>query len=249
MTSRPARLALLVALVLLVPRAAGAYPTGTVKTSVTIPFSGVVFHPATNENVSVTGTVAVKTLVKYIPPNPIFPNDPVIPPNPIKIKNGYKLAKDATAIGQTTAGSYMLKGTSTLKFIAPSDPFYPNNPVRSLTQYAYFTMIPGNPVVPGDPIKTVRVRYQLNFDENGALTASQAVIVPEPAIAECVPLAAVCASPQPLLCTDDIKNQDETDVDCGGATCSARCLSGQSCKTNADCVTGVCLDVGSRVCQ
>jgi hypothetical protein len=40
-------------------------------------------------------------------------------------------------------------------------------------------------------------------------------------------------------CTDRIKNQDETDIDCGGATCSP-CLPGQICKLPRDCSTNVC---------
>ena len=39
-------------------------------------------------------------------------------------------------------------------------------------------------------------------------------------------------------CTDGIKNQDESDVDCGGV-CGG-CDNGKTCKTGADCKTGVC---------
>ena len=39
-------------------------------------------------------------------------------------------------------------------------------------------------------------------------------------------------------CTDAVKNQTETDVDCGG-TCSA-CGNGQSCLVNGDCVSANC---------
>ncbi|CAF0991673.1 unnamed protein product [Adineta steineri] len=35
-------------------------------------------------------------------------------------------------------------------------------------------------------------------------------------------------------CTDGVKNQDETDVDCGGANCSKICLPQQGCHTFAD---------------
>ncbi len=45
------------------------------------------------------------------------------------------------------------------------------------------------------------------------------------------------------LCTDGVKNYDETDVDCGGScpTCSdgKHCASGNDC-THAFCVDGVC---------
>ncbi len=40
-------------------------------------------------------------------------------------------------------------------------------------------------------------------------------------------------------CGDLAKNNDETDVDCGGS-CGATCAPGQSCSTGADCLQGVC---------
>ena len=40
-------------------------------------------------------------------------------------------------------------------------------------------------------------------------------------------------------CSDDIQNQDETDVDCGGRAC-APCDVGQSCMVGEDCVSGSC---------
>ena len=40
-------------------------------------------------------------------------------------------------------------------------------------------------------------------------------------------------------CTDKTKNGDETDVDCGGATCPA-CADGKGCSKAADCKSGVC---------
>jgi hypothetical protein len=42
-------------------------------------------------------------------------------------------------------------------------------------------------------------------------------------------------------CRDGMKDGDETDVDCGGATCSA-CASGKSCSVRRDCATLVCAD-------
>ena len=40
-------------------------------------------------------------------------------------------------------------------------------------------------------------------------------------------------------CSDEVQNQDETDQDCGGATCDP-CVEGQSCQVNGDCYSGVC---------
>ena len=47
-------------------------------------------------------------------------------------------------------------------------------------------------------------------------------------------------------CSDKIKNSDETDIDCGGTTCSRRCEISQTCSRtsdckNATCVAGICV--------
>jgi hypothetical protein len=51
-------------------------------------------------------------------------------------------------------------------------------------------------------------------------------------------------------CSDRAKNQDETDVDCGGAKCSP-CLPGQICRLARDCGTGVCANafLGVGICR
>ncbi len=43
-------------------------------------------------------------------------------------------------------------------------------------------------------------------------------------------------------CDDQIKNGDETDVDCGGPVCFA-CEAGQACEVANDCVSSVCLQL------
>ena len=43
----------------------------------------------------------------------------------------------------------------------------------------------------------------------------------------------------PPTCTDGKQNGDETDVDCGGATCP-KCAVKQTCKVLTDCKSGVC---------
>ncbi len=44
-----------------------------------------------------------------------------------------------------------------------------------------------------------------------------------------------CRAPS---CTDTVKNQDETDVDCGGIC--PQCMNGDGCMDNTDCVSGFC---------
>ncbi|MGE0787266.1 MAG: hypothetical protein AB7S26_16460 [Sandaracinaceae bacterium] len=42
-------------------------------------------------------------------------------------------------------------------------------------------------------------------------------------------------------CSDGVRNQDESDVDCGG-TCGATCTPGDMCGGNGDCTTNMCMD-------
>jgi hypothetical protein len=49
------------------------------------------------------------------------------------------------------------------------------------------------------------------------------------------------ASPTDAACTDGLKNEDETDVDCGGVFCDP-CEYAQSCLTGTDCTSGKCVD-------
>jgi hypothetical protein len=41
-------------------------------------------------------------------------------------------------------------------------------------------------------------------------------------------------------CNDGVLDGDESDVDCGGNACVARCLAGQTCSVNGDCASGIC---------
>jgi hypothetical protein len=47
-------------------------------------------------------------------------------------------------------------------------------------------------------------------------------------------------------CHNGIRDADEGDVDCGGATCEVRCEIGQRCSGNLDCGSGLCI---SGICQ
>lgn len=40
-------------------------------------------------------------------------------------------------------------------------------------------------------------------------------------------------------CTDGRKDKNETDADCGGNECPP-CRTGERCKVNSDCQSGVC---------
>jgi hypothetical protein len=53
----------------------------------------------------------------------------------------------------------------------------------------------------------------------------------------------VCGKAKPLCvpasCIDGVKNDPETDIDCGG-TCSAKCADGKTCSVDADCEHTIC---------
>jgi hypothetical protein len=157
----PARLAVIVAGVLALPQPGAALPNSPVKTQLTVPFSGVVYHPATAEHVAISGSLAVKTVVRYsVPGNPVTPNNPIFASNPIKVVTGYKLVTGTTATGQTTGASYELKGSGVTQYVTPANPAYPSKPIRTVSQYAVFRMTPGNPIVPGNPMTGFRVLYR-----------------------------------------------------------------------------------------
>lgn len=59
--------------------------------------------------------------------------------------------------------------------------------------------------------------------------------------AACNFLSGLCVA---SLCLDQRKDGAETDIDCGGGTCSS-CATGKACSANADCTTGLC---NSGVC-
>ncbi len=52
--------------------------------------------------------------------------------------------------------------------------------------------------------------------------------------------ACVAYTCQVASCTDGVKNQDESDVDCGGSTCSKKCDDGRHCKMDGDCESTLC---------
>jgi hypothetical protein len=47
-------------------------------------------------------------------------------------------------------------------------------------------------------------------------------------------------------CEDEMLNNGESDVDCGGGNCEARCSSGKTCRDYSDCKSGVCT---SSICR
>ena len=54
----------------------------------------------------------------------------------------------------------------------------------------------------------------------------------------------LCANPPVATCVDGIKNQTESDIDCGGPC--PTCANGQACVTSVDCNSSICQN---NVCQ
>ncbi len=68
--------------------------------------------------------------------------------------------------------------------------------------------------------------------------------------ADCESNTCISNSCRPSHCTNNKKDEAETDVDCGG-DCGAQCNVGQTCQENDDCAERACLtsSTGARVCH
>ncbi len=110
-------------------------------------------------------------------------------------------------------------------------PFQPRAIVESSPGLAETT---ANPSTPGF------VRFRVEYPPENVNDASA-----QPRVVEyfnCL----IPAPPPP--CQDGVKNNTETDIDCGGS-CPTKCAEGQSCLANEDCTSGNCgLNGGFRQC-
>lgn len=87
------------------------------------------------------------------------------------------------------------------------------------------------------------------FDKTGA-PDGQCAQVPygEDPDGECTALGACGAAEGKCRCEDGVKNADESDVDCGGATCG-RCGGGKMCGDMSDCAANVPACVSGACCE
>lgn len=65
---------------------------------------------------------------------------------------------------------------------------------------------------------------------------------------ECMSLGGCGQTPGTCRCQDGVKNTDESDIDCGGATCQG-CLGGQKCNVAEDCAATVPACVNGACCE
>lgn len=121
--------------------------------------------------------------------------------------------------------------TLLLNKCAELEPFQPRAIVESSPGLAETT---ANPSTPG------YVRFRIEYPPQNISDASA-----QPRVVEyfnCL----IPAPPPP--CQDGVKNNTETDIDCGGS-CSTKCAEGQSCLEADDCTSANCgLNGGFRQC-
>jgi hypothetical protein len=70
-------------------------------------------------------------------------------------------------------------------------------------------------------------------------------IDPDCATDACDGISLLCDANQ---CSDNRQDGAETDVDCGGSTCTSRCANGKKCLIDSDCVSQAC-DAIAHVCD
>ncbi len=108
----------------------------------------------------------------------------------------------------------------------------------------------------------------VTMHRNGNVSIS--VDFPDGGMSSCIPLGAACSttpttsccpgttcnaagtcqSAASASCTDTVKNGAETDIDCGGGTCTT-CGNGKLCNLASDCTSANCVAnaAGTRTCQ
>ncbi len=151
-------------------------------------------------------------------------------------------APDATATATTappaTATHTSAPAATATSTVAPPTP----------TETPAATATPTEPPATDTPVATATAT------EPPAATATATEVLPptatptEPPALTSTPTATFTATATPVSCDDGIQNGDETDVDCGGASC-APCDIDEGCLEAADCDSGHCvLDGGFCGC-
>ena len=148
-------------------------PTGNHVGKVTLPLATVVADPNAGENVQITGSLLVKTVIRYVPGNPC------------KVQTSFKLGKDAAAVGMTSGSPYTLQGKGSLKYS-----WVPNNPMRAIDHTGVLVAWPSNPGYPGNP---VRVHFHVDYDAASGNVSGASIDFPSnPVLGACHPVAQVC---------------------------------------------------------
>jgi hypothetical protein len=153
-------------------------PIGNHVANVTIPMDTMVADPNTLETVHLTGSLLVKTQIKYAPGNLC------------KVQTQFKLGKDVAAVGMTSGDPYKVKGKGTVKYN-----WFPQNPVKGVDHTGLLVVIPPAPIIPGNPVfppNPIRVHYHVDYDTAGNVSGSLVYLPISPIVAACHPIAQVC---------------------------------------------------------
>lgn len=89
---------------------------------------------------------------------------------------------------------------------------------------------------------TTSFRGAANWDTSGLAQGEQFQLTAESfdLAGHSTTSAPVAVDILPLQCFDEVQNQDETAIDCGGTTC--RSCEGSTCSINAECASGLCFE-------
>ena len=165
----------LLALPLASPALADPAPplVGNFTAKLIIPIDTLAADPNTLENVHITGSVLVKTIIRYFPPNPI------------KILTSFKPGREASGVGMTSGDLYTIKGNGTQKY-----DWLPGASIKAVDHTGLLIAVPGNPVMPTNP---VRVHLHVDYDPfTGAALGSTVDFPATPLADTCTTTAQVC---------------------------------------------------------
>ena len=92
----------------------------------------------------------------------------------------------------------------------------------------------------------VRAKKDGGFSDRSEVASAECVAADCPTSCngnlDCGDLGFICGPDHLCVphCGDGVQNGGESDVDCGGDECAARCVSGETCSVPGDCASGIC---------
>jgi len=139
------------------------------------------------------------------------------------VEDGYEVRRDDGIFGRWLVANLPANTTS-----------YRDASVGNITTYEYH----------------VRAKKDAGFSDLSEVANAECVAADCPTSCngnlDCGELGFICGPDHLCVphCFDGVTNGGESDVDCGGDDCVARCATGQTCSVHGDCASGIC-DYGS----